>query len=331
MDTSHVYKRLQDFIPTASKPLVVILGPTASGKTSFSIACARCIEHAEIINADSRQLYQYLDIGTAKITPEEMQGIPHHLLDVLDPKEEVTAAWYKKEAQGAIHDLHCKGKIPLLVGGSMLYISAVIDGLRFPPGADERTRSRLDAEYENDQGEALYAKLLEIDPDTALAFSKKNKPYLLRAMEIYEITKKKPSEARQKNSCPYDLLILGIDRPRQELTRRINLRTAELFTKGWVEEVRGLLKKGYTADDPGMKSHGYREIIAWLDSGKPSLEELQESIAAKTRQYAKRQLTWWRHDERIQWITDPDTGSCSCSDSEKGSRTRDRVPVPTQH
>lgn len=288
----------------ASSPLIVILGPTASGKTGFSIELATEIGNAEIINADSRQLYRFLNIGTAKIRTEEMKGIPHHLIDVIDPTEEVTAAWYKTEAERVISDIHARHKIPMLVGGSMLYISAVIDGLEFGVSTDPVLRARLESEYERDGGVALYDKLMEIDPDTT--FARENKPYVIRAMEIYELTKQKPSAARKSSVCPYDLFIIGIEREREELNQRINARTKELFAHGWIEEVQSLLDRGYTADDPAMKSHGYKEIMAYLRTGTPEREMLEEQISAKTRQYAKRQMTWWRGDPRIQWMTPHD-------------------------
>lgn len=250
MQSLHLPKRLPEFISSSSKPLIVILGPTASGKTSFSIDLAAQIPSAEIINADSRQLYKYLNIGTAKITQQEMRGIPHHLLDVLDPKEEATAAWYKYEAGRVIGEIHSRKHFPILVGGSMLYISAIIDDLKFP--TERNLRQSLET---------------------------------------------------RKNLKPRDdLFILGIDRAREQLMERINLRTKELFDCGWVDEVRGLLAKGYSQNDPAMKSHGYREIMNYLETGTPSLQKVQEEISSKGRQYAKRQMTWWRNDSRINWI-----------------------------
>jgi tRNA dimethylallyltransferase len=249
MDTLH-FSQIDRFLADAKRPLIVILGPTASGKTAFSIALAKNRGDVEIINADSRQIYRCLDIGTAKITQRHMQGVPHHLLSVLDPKQELTAAWYQKQACELIDSVHRRGRVPMLVGGSMLYISGVIDGLDFSGPGDPR---------------------------------------------------------KSKNSIPYDLFIIGIDRPRDELMKRINERTAELFAKGWMEEVRGLLKKGYTAKDPAMKSHGYREIMEQLgmENGKWKIDDAKELISLisrKTRQYAKRQMTWWRPDTRIVWI-----------------------------
>lgn len=255
MRTSHLHTRLQDFIAKAKHPLIVILGQTASGKTAFSIELGIAIGTVEIINADSRQLYKYLDVGTAKITREEMRGIPHHLLDVLDPKQEATAAWYKHQAENVIHDIHGRGHVPILVGGSMLYISAVSDDLQFP----------------------------------------------------VERTQRKSLQARKEMKPRDDLFVIGVTRPRAELALRINARTERMLAAGWIDEVTSLLKRGYGPDDPGMKSHGYREIMEWLYHGSQAHHdiprELHEKISRQTRQYAKRQMTWWKGDDRIHWIT----------------------------
>lgn len=301
----------EKLLRSASKPLIVILGPTASGKTDFSLQYSKMLQknldrHAEIVNADSRQLYAWMDIGTAKITPEEMNGIPHHLLDVLHPQEEITAATYKRMAMTAIDAIHIRGNVPLLVGGSMLYISSVIDDLQFPSVSDPAIRQQLEEEYERDQGVALHKKLATLDPESAAGIQRQNKPYLIRALEIIQSTGKNVSSAQGRGACPYDLLVLGINRPREALMRRINQRTKHLLQSGWVDEVKALLKKGFTAEDPGMKSHGYREIIERVQKGDD--QQLQtdadfaETISSQTRQYAKRQMTWWRQDERIQWL-----------------------------
>ena len=326
--------QIQAFLERAKQPLLVILGPTASGKTAFSVDLAlrlkesgppslpgsygRARKGVEIINADSRQLYRHLDCGTAKITEEEMRGIPHHLLSVLDPREEVTAAWYKREATRIIDDIHRRGALPMLVGGSMLYISAIIDNLEFAGEADPELRRKLSEEYDRDQGASLMKKLEERDPESALSIDPRNKVYLIRALEICLLSEGKASRAKKKSACPYDLFILGITRPRAELHRRINERVRQMCAAGWGEEVRGLLARGYTTDDPGLKSHGYREIGETVQSTEykvqstkyPSLSEsLMDEIASKTRQYAKRQLTWWKGDERIRWI-DVDDVAC---------------------
>jgi tRNA dimethylallyltransferase len=311
----------------SSAPLIVLLGPTASGKTALSIHVAELLAgeryaQAEVVNADSRQLYKYLDIGTAKITEEEMQGVPHHLIDVLDPKDEASAGWYQEEARKEIGEIHERGNIPLLVGGSMLYLSAITDGLTMAPEQDPSIRERLMREYDADSGKTLFERLKSIDPESAERIHPNNKPRLVRAVEIFELTKKPKSEAVPKkelrpqkgkgSECEYDLHILGVSRPREELVARILKRTDEMFAQGWLEEVKELIDLGYTEDDPGMKSHGYREIVKFLKEGEPSsIQELKELIAAKTRQYARRQMTWWKGDKRIEWIDAYDEAALS--------------------
>lgn len=292
-----------DFLASAKRPpLIVVLGPTASGKTAFSVNLALHIGKAEIINADSRQLYKYLNIGTAKITDEEKRGVPHHLFDVLEPSEEVTIADYKKMAMDAIDDCHKRGVVPILAGGSMLYISAVVDGLEPLPAAPAELRARLEAEWDKDDGWTLYDKLVEIDPATAKSFEKQNKVYVVRAMELYEMTGRKPSDLKKTLPPPYDILQFGMHWSREALVERIDARTKILLQSGWIEEVEGLLDKGFTAADPAMKSHGYREVMQWLSSEDRDAAALESVIAAKTRQYAKRQMTWWEGDDRIEWI-----------------------------
>lgn len=294
---------LDRHLSLSDKPLIVVLGPTASGKTDASLLYAKHIGNAEIVNADSRQLYKHLDIGTAKIRPEEMQNIPHHLIDVLDPKEEATIAWYQKEAIAIIDDSLARKKIPMLVGGSMLYISSIIDGLRPLPPASKELRAKIESEYDTDGGTSLYNELNDADPETAQAFAKANKPYVVRGIELLRSQNEKPSVLKKKRACPYDLLILGMQWNIDKLKERIDMRTKKLLDAGWIEEVEHLLAMGYLPTDPGMKSHGYREIMQWIASGEGSRDELFEVIARKTRAYAKRQITWWKMDERIQWLS----------------------------
>lgn len=301
------HERAAALATRSDRPLIIVVGATASGKTGFSIQLAQELakktgKNVEIINADSRQLYRHLNVGTAKITEEEMQGVPHHLIDALDPNEEVNIAWYKERATKIIDDCHARDVVPILVGGSMLYVSAVVDGLDPLPPGDPEVRARLEAEYDKDDGWTLYDRLMVIDPATAKAFDKQNKVYVIRALELYELTGKPPSTLKKTIPPPYDILMLGIDRPKSELDRRIELRTDQLLGNGWIEEVEGLLDKGYTAADPAMKSHGYKEIMQWLSSEERNMEALKEVINRKTKQYAKRQLTWWGNDERIMWI-----------------------------
>lgn len=201
-----------------------------------------------------------------------------------------------------IDDCHARGVIPLLVGGSMLYISAVVDGLEPLPPAPQELRARLEAEYDADDGWTLYDKLVEVDPATAKNFASQNKHYVVRAMELWEMTGVQPSKLKKTLPPPYQILQLGLMWPREEIVKRIEARTGILLSSGWIEEVEGLLDKGFTAADPAMKSHGYKEIMQWLSSDERNMEHLRMMIDAKTRQYAKRQMTWWEDDDRIKWI-----------------------------
>lgn len=292
------------------KPVIVVLGPTCSGKTGFSIElCGGLGERGEVVNADSRQLYRGMDVGTAKVTEEEKGAVPHHLFSVLDPKEPVTIAWYQAEANRVIGEIHARNHlptgqagVPVLVGGSMLYISSVIDGLRPLPEADPDLRKELEALYDKDDGWALYDELAKVDPETAKSFDKANKQYVVRAVELYRLTGFPPSQLKKTVPPDFQPLMLGLEWPRDELTKRIDARTRELLNGGWIEEVESLLERGYTEHDPGFKSHGYREIAQWLRSDEQNRDQLYEVIAAKTRQYAKRQMTWWNNDDRIVWI-----------------------------
>lgn len=287
-------------------PLLVVLGPTASGKTSFSIDAAlflKCHGYTmEIINADSRQLYRALDIGTAKITDEEMHGVPHHLLSVLDPREPVTVAWYQREALRVIDDVLRRGAIPMLVGGSMLYLSSVIDGLALVEQSDPAVRRRLEEEYDRDAGVTSWAMLAERDPESAANIPRENKVYVVRALEIIALTGKKKSEQRHRRASPYDLFIMGIDQPRDILARRIIERTRAMFDRGWIAEVQKLMDRGYDERVPAMQSHGYREIMQALRSDIVDVDQLIDVISDHAIAYAKRQRTWWRNDDRIHWL-----------------------------
>lgn len=299
-----VQQTIEEFLAVASKPALVLLGPTASGKTSLSIQVAQQIPGIEIINADSRQLYKYLNIGTAKITTEEMQGVPHHLFDVLDPKQEVSVGWYKRQVYQKITELHNQNKIPLLVGGSMLYISAVVDNFALPVPIDESIRSRVQQEFEVHGAEHMHKKLQKHDPEAAATIHPHNTQHLLRAVEIVYQTGSAKTEVLKDatNDSPFEWLQCGIQRERSDLVERITTRTEQLFTQGWLPEVKDLLQRGYTKYDPGMMSYGYRECIEFIESGSTDLASLKEVIAKKTRAYAKRQMTWWKRDERIHWL-----------------------------
>lgn len=293
------------------KPLIVVIGPTASGKTAFSLGLAKVLESfgktAEVVNADSRQFYRGFDIGTAKITQAEMQGVPHHLFDVLCPQEDCTISWYKQKAEHVISDIHARGNIPLLVGGSMLYTAALVDGLEPLPPVDPAIRERLGKEYDADGGKTLFARLTEIDPETASSFPMQNKVYVVRAMEIYEGTGKTKSSQKKSTPGAYDLLIFGMDIDKEVLASKISERTKLMFEQGWIDEVKKLREQGITIADPAMKSVGYREIAEALESGSIDTEKLAATIDSGTRAYAKRHMTWWKCDPRVHWVTPTST------------------------
>ncbi len=302
------------FFAAAKRPLLTIIGPTASGKTSFSLLLSNWLQgrgsSAEIVNADSRQCYEGFDIGTAKITALEMQGIPHHLFSVLPSTAECSVAWYQQEATKVIADIHDRGAVPILVGGSMLYVSALIDGFSLLPASDPVMRAQLEQEYDADFGERLYRKLQDIDPVSASTFSRQNKRYVVRALEVYALTGNVKSSQLKKQGGYSDVCILGIDPPRDVLATRIIARVRGMFDQGWVDEVRTLLKQGVCVDDPGMKSIGYQDIADFLSRNldqesslyQQEKEVLIERIGSKTRAYAKRHQTWWKKDQRVHWL-----------------------------
>lgn len=300
----HDWQPLVDaHLAASAKPVIVVLGPTCSGKTDFSLELCRYLgDKAEVVNADSRQFYKGMDIGTAKITDEERGSVPHYLFSVLDPKEGVTIAWYQEQANRVIGEIHARGNVPVMVGGSMLYISSVVDGLRPLPEADPELRKELEKLYDEDDGWALFDELSRVDPETAKSFDKANKQYVVRAVELYRLTGFPPSQLKKTVPPDFQTLLIGLERPRDELVKRIDERTPQLVNGGWIREVETLLENGYTVEDPGFKSVGYREIAQWLQSDEQNKEALIETIAAKSRQYAKRQTTWWKDDDRIHWI-----------------------------
>ena len=293
------------FSTDPQSPLIVVLGPTASGKTAFSISLAKTLLargiRTEVINADSRQFYRFFDIGTAKISEQDMEGIPHHLLSVLDPTEPCSIAWFQEEARRVIKEIRSRAAIPVLVGGSMLYISALIDGFQ-PIASDSELRKTLSEKYDDDGGTSLMKRLQEVDPVSAAGIPIQNKVYLVRALEIYDATGTPKSELKVQSGSIYDVLMIGLFREPDVLKKSIEERTMKMLTGGWIEEVRLLRASGYTSTHPAMESFGYREISAALDRDDLDLQKLAIDISRKTQQYAKRCMTWWRRDTRIHWL-----------------------------
>ena len=272
--------------------IVVLSGPTASGKSDLAMALAR-IFPLEIVNADSMQVYRFLDIGTAKPSPEERAEVPHHLIDVADPDEPYNAGRYVADAERAIAEIASRGRVPLVVGGTGLYLRALLRGLD-PAPADPAVRAALDRRWEEEGGRALHAELARIDPETAARVHPADRLRVVRALEIARVAGIPAGRSRTAWAAArgkYRSLFLALWPERGMLYRRIDARTEEMFRKGLLNEVRGLLDKGYGRGLKPMGGLGYRQAVAHLLDGVP-LPEAVESTKRDTRRYAKRQLTW---------------------------------------
>jgi len=281
--------------------VIVICGATATGKSDIAIEVAQELG-AEIINADSMQLYRGMDIGTAKLTVEERKGIPHHLLDVLDVSEDSTVAWYQEQARAAITEIHGRGKDVVIVGGTGLYIKAILDDLNFPD-TDPEVRAKLEAELAEFGAAALFARLEELDPAAALAIDRANTRRVIRALEVIEITGM-PFTANlpRKDSSRYpDALQFGLVMDREHLRERIDRRVDRMWDAGFVDEVDRLISQGIGNGSTAQRALGYAQIIA-MRSGTMTEEEAKEDTKRASRQYARRQETWFSRDARIQWV-----------------------------
>lgn len=284
------------------KPLIVIVGPTAVGKTSISVDLAQRFD-GEIVSADSRSFYRGMDIGTAKPTLEEMRGIPHHLIDVADPDEIWNLAIFQRRAYQAIDEIHDREKLPFLVGGTGQYIRSIIEGWRIPPQKpDYNIREALTLWADRIGAEALHERLEAIDPAAAENIDYRNLRRTVRALEVIFKTGTRFSELRQKQTCPYHPILLGIDRPREELYERVDERIETMLAEGLVQEVEGLLRAGFSPELPTFSAIGYQEILQYLQ-GNISLEEATLLIKRNTRIFVRRQANWFKPDDpRITWF-----------------------------
>lgn len=286
------------------RPLIILTGPTAVGKTKASIGLAKAV-NGEIISADSMQVYQGMDIGSAKIRPEEMCGVPHHLVDVLKPDEEFHVVRFQKMAKQAMEEIYAKGKIPILVGGTGFYIQAVLYDIDFTENdGDEAFRKELE-DFAKEYGtEALHARLKEVDPKAAEEIHAHNVKRVIRALEYFRQTKtpisKHNEEQRQKES-PYRAAYFVLNDERAHLYERINLRVDQMIEEGLVDEVKVLRDKGYTRDMVSMQGLGYKEILAYLD-GEYTMDTAVETIKRDTRHFAKRQITWFKREKDVIWL-----------------------------
>ncbi|MCU6708213.1 tRNA (adenosine(37)-N6)-dimethylallyltransferase MiaA [Paenibacillus sp. J5C_2022] len=284
-------------------PLLVLLGPTAVGKTALSLEIAKSW-NAEIISGDSMQVYRGMDIGTAKIKQSEMDGVPHHMIDICDPAQPFSAAEFQDRARAAISDIHSRGKLPFIVGGTGLYVESLCYQYQFADiGSDETFRQRQEQYAEEHGSVALHAKLEEIDPEAAERLHPNDQRRIVRALEVYHLTGETFSsqQANQKRESPYELLLLGLTMDRAELYRRIEKRIDVMLEEGLVGEVERLLGMDAPPHTVPMQALGYKEIAAYL-RGEMSYEAAVERLKRDTRRFAKRQLSWFRHMKDIHWI-----------------------------
>ena len=282
--------------------LVAIIGPTGIGKTKLAIQLGLRF-NGEIINADSRQIYRYMDIGTAKPSKKELASVPHHLVDIIEPNQEFSVPEYQKLANNAIHDIQSRGKVPFLVGGSGLYIWAVLEGWVVPKVAPDVTyRRELEKKAEIGQAAELYQELQQIDPAAAEKIDPHNIRRVIRALEVNRLADKMFSQLQQKQAPPFQSLIIGLTADRKELYRRADDRVDNMIKQGFVDEVNSLLKNGYSTDLPAMSSIGYREIGQYL-GGELTLDEAVYKIKTGTHRFIRHQYAWFRlKDERIKWF-----------------------------
>ncbi len=288
-------------------PVLAIVGPTASGKSELALFLAECFS-GEIVNYDSVQIFRYFDIGTAKPAAEERARVPHHMIDIREPTAIFTAGDYQREARRVLHDICARGKMPVLVGGTGLYLRALTEGLFNGPERSIYWRNRLEMLAERKGREYLHRILSKVDPVAASRIDVRDKPKVIRALEVRLETGKALSkhldERRRYPLTGFDIRFIGLSPPREELYRRINDRVRQMFTAGLVQEVRELLRKGIPSSAKPFEAIGYRHVIAHIDSCITN-EETIRIIQRDTRRYAKRQMTWFRKQPDVTWFDGP--------------------------
>lgn len=286
------------------KPMIILTGPTAVGKTDLSIQLAKVI-NGEIISADSMQVYRHMDIGSAKVTPEEMDGVPHHLIDVLEPEEEFNVVVFQKLAKEALTGIYERGHIPIIVGGTGFYIQALLYDIDFTENdGDTAIRRELEKLAQTQGAGCLHQMLQEIDPESAAAIHQNNVKRVIRAIEFYRQTGKKISlhnEQEREKQSPYQFLYYVLDTDRKILYERIDRRVDLMMEHGLVDEVKHLADMGCTRDMVSMQGLGYKEILDYL-SGEIPLEEAVYILKRDTRHFAKRQITWFKRERDVIWI-----------------------------
>lgn len=289
--------------------IICIAGPTASGKTALAATLAKEL-NGEVVSCDSMQVYKHMDIGTAKPTLEEMQGIPHHMIDVAEPWEDFSVSRYCEMAAPIVDDIISRGKTAVIAGGTGLYMDALIRGNAFAPFPATGVRERLEAQADAEGMEAMLSRLRAVDPDAARRLHLSDRKRILRALEVYLETGETITEHNRKTQAVpprYSPLWLGLDfTEREELYRRIDLRVGLMLQQGLVEEIRGLLADGIPERATAMQAIGYKEFVDALD-GRCTIEEAANQVRQSSRRYAKRQLTWFRRNKAIHWLI-RDTG-----------------------
>ncbi len=283
------------------KKIIAIVGPTGIGKSNLAVRISQKI-NAEVISADSRQVYRYMDIGTAKPSQEERDGVPHHIIDIINPNESFSLAEYQQQCQSIIEDIYSRNKVALLVGGSGQYVWAVIEGWRIPKVIpDIEYRQMLENKAAEMGKEELYRELLLTDPEAAARIDESNVRRVIRALEIAKTAKDK--KIRQKDKQPiYDALIIGLTTSREELYRRIDERVDSMINKGLVSETRWLISNGYNSDLPSMSGIGYKQMVMCL-KGELSLDSAIQQIKYETHRYVRSQYNWFKlKDDRIKWF-----------------------------
>jgi len=291
------------------RPVVAVVGPTATGKSDLGVALAQALD-GEVVNADASQLYRGMDIGTAKLPPDERGGVTHHLLDVLDVHEEASVAAYQRQARAAFDDVRSRGRVPVLVGGSGLYVRAALDQMEFP-GTDASVRARLEEEADALGGPALHARLTRRDPLAAANIAATNVRRVVRALEAIEVTGMPFSSALPPHTYAVPAVQLGLRIPRELLDQRIAERVDAMWARGLVDEVRGLEHRGLREGRTASRALGYAQVLAFL-SGTCGSDQAREDTVRGTRRFARRQESWFRRDPRVRWLdagVGPDVGA----------------------
>lgn len=283
--------------PSEGPPLIAVVGPTGTGKSDLALALAEALD-GEVINGDALQFYRGMDIGTAKMSVAERRGIPHHLLDIMDISEEASVARFQTDARSAIDDVAARGKVPILVGGSGLYVRAAVDAIEFP-GTDPKTRARLENELAERGRGALLARLSDVDPQSAARV--KDDRRLVRALEVYEVTGRPFTSFMPQREYVRPTVQFGLDMDREALNERLAQRIDGMLDAGWLEEVRSLEQQGLRESPTAGKALGYPQLLDVL-AGERTLDNAREDTVVATRRFTKRQRTWFHADPRVHWL-----------------------------